>query len=338
MLSDTLLSPDFGYKQSRGDPDVYLRKRTRPNDQNYYEIVLVFVDDILCISHAPEDFMKQLAKIYDLRGPVEEPKIYLGSNISKKHLPDGTIAWSMSSDTYVKNMLNTVKALLQDKGRELRTTQRRGRTPLPANYKPELDVTRELDTAEISEYLQLIGMLRWAVELGRIDIALETALMSQYSASPREGHMEALYCIFAYLTLVPTGQIVFDPRTPHLDESCFQQNVDWKPFYGAVKEELPLDMPTPLGMPVMISCFVDANHAGNTVTRRSQTGIIIFIQNAPILWHSKKQNTVEASTFGSELVAMRVARDLIVALRIKLRYFGVPLNGPANVACVVITA
>jgi hypothetical protein len=145
--------------------------------------------------------------------------------------------------------------------------------------------------------------------------------------------MEALYCIFAYLTLVPTGQIVFDPRTPNLDESCFQHNVDWKPFYGDVKEELPLDMPTPLGMPVMISCFVDANHAGNTVTRRSQTGIIIFIQNAPILWHSKNQNTVEASTFGSELVAMRVACDLIVALRIKLRYFGVPLNGPANMLC-----
>jgi hypothetical protein len=155
----------IGYKQSRGDPDVYLRKRTRPNDQDYYEILLVFVDDILCISHAPEDFMKQLAKVYDLRGPVKEPKIYLGSNISKRNLPDGTLAWAMSSDTYVKNMLNTVKALLLDKGRELRTTQRRGRTPLPANYKPELDVTRELDTTEISEYLQLIGMLRWALNL-----------------------------------------------------------------------------------------------------------------------------------------------------------------------------
>jgi hypothetical protein len=165
MLYDTLMSPAFGYKQSRGDPDVYLRKRTRPNDQEYNEIVLVFVDDILCISHAPQDFMKQLAIVYDLRGPAEEPKIYLGSNISKSHLPDGTLAWTMLSDTYVKNMLNTVKALLLDKGKELRTTQRRDRTPLPANYKPELDVTRELDTTEISKYLQLIGMLRWAVEL-----------------------------------------------------------------------------------------------------------------------------------------------------------------------------
>jgi hypothetical protein len=59
----------------------------------------------------------------------------------------------------------------------------------------------------------------------------------------------------------------------------------------------------------------------------------LFVQNAPILWFSKKQNTVESSTFGSELVAMRIARDLIAALRIKLQLFGVPLSGPANVLC-----
>jgi hypothetical protein len=57
------------------------------------------------------------------------------------------------------------------------------------------------------------------------------------------------------------------------------------------------------------------------------------VQNAPIIWYSKKQNTVESSTFGSELVALRVARDLIAALRTKLRLFGVPLKGPANVLC-----
>jgi hypothetical protein len=100
-----------------------------------------------------------------------------------------------------------------------------------------------------------------------------------------------------------------------------------------VEEQKPYDAPVPLGMPVEISCFVDANHAGNVITRRSHTGILIFVQNAPILWFSKKQNTVESSTFGSELVAMRIARDLIAALRIKLQLFGVPLAGPANVLC-----
>ncbi|KAI2489367.1 Reverse transcriptase (RNA-dependent DNA polymerase) [Fragilaria crotonensis] len=92
-------------------------------------------------------------------------------------------------------------------------------------------------------------------------------------------------------------------------------------------------MPEPLGNPVTIHVFVDTNHAGNVVTRRSHTGILIFIQNSPILWVSKRQNTVETSTFGSEFVAMRHARDVIIALRYKLRMFGVPLEGPAQVYC-----
>jgi hypothetical protein len=185
----------------------------------------------------------------------------------------------------------------------------------------------------ISRYLQLIGILRWAIELGRIDIALETALLSQYSASPREGHLEAVYHIFAYLARHLNGRIVLDATSPLIDEDCFQHDIDWKPFYGDVNEEEPIDMPTPLGLPVEVSCFVDANHAGNLVTRRSHTGLIIFVQNAPIIWYSKKQNTVDSSTFGSELVALRVARDLISALRTKLRLFGVPMKGPANVLC-----
>ena len=60
---------------------------------------------------------------------------------------------------------------------------------------------------------------------------------------------------------------------------------------------------------------------------------IIFVNNALITVFSKRQNTVESSTFGSELVAMRICRNLLVALRIKLKMFGVPLDGPANVFC-----
>jgi hypothetical protein len=84
---------------------------------------------------------------------------------------------------------------------------------------------------------------------------------------------------------------------------------------------------------VPIHVFVDANHAGNVVTRRSHTGILLFVQNSPILWLSRRQNTVETSTFGSKFVAMRTGRDLIIALRYKLRMFGVPIDGPAQVYC-----
>jgi hypothetical protein len=92
-------------------------------------------------------------------------------------------------------------------------------------------------------------------------------------------------------------------------------------------------MPEARGEAVDITCFVDADHAGNLITRRSHTGILIFVQGAPIIWYSKKQNTVESSSFGSEFVALRIARDMIVTLRYKLRMFGVPLKGPASVLC-----
>ena len=92
-------------------------------------------------------------------------------------------------------------------------------------------------------------------------------------------------------------------------------------------------MPKPLGHAVDITCFVDSDHAGNVVTRRSHTSILIFVQNAPVIWYSKKQNTVESSSFGSEFVALRVARDMLVALRYKLRMFGVPMPEPAAMLC-----
>ena len=78
-------------------------------------------------------------------------------------------------------------------------------------------------------------------------------------------------------------------------------------------------------------CFVDADHASNTVTRRSQTGILIFLNRAPIVWYSKRQNTVETSTFGIEFIAMR--SEHIEALRYKLCMFGILSEGLTNVFC-----
>jgi hypothetical protein len=242
----------------------------------------------------------------------------------------------MSSETYVKNAVNTVETLLdEDEGEvryHLKTT---AKTPFPASYRPELDLTKELGPELLSRYRQLIGILRWAVEIGRLDVYLEVALLSQYLASPREGHLEAVYHIFAYLKAHKKCAVVFDPAPVGLDESAFANVTPehWRDFYRDITEELTPRMPEPLGRAMDITCFVDADHAGNIITRRSHTGILIFLQNAPIIWFSKKQNTVESSSFGSEFVALRTARDMIVALRYKLRMFGIPIIGPASMLC-----
>ena len=56
-------------------------------------------------------------------------------------------------------------------------------------YRPELDVTPELEPLEEAYYQSVIGILRWIVELGRVDICLEVSMMSSHLAMPREGHL-----------------------------------------------------------------------------------------------------------------------------------------------------
>jgi hypothetical protein len=213
-----------------------------------------------------------------------------------------------------------------------RTIQKK-KTPLPIGWKPELDVTKELNDAMVSKFRQLIGILRWAVELGRVDVLHETAVLSQFQALPREGHLEAAYHLFGYLKAKDKVKMGFDYRQPDIDETAFKHDCDWEPFYGEVEEELPTKMPKAYGYAVTTHVFVDSNHAGNMVTRRSHTGILIFVNKAPVMWFSKRQNTVETSTFGSEFVAMKIAKEMIVALRYKLRMFGIPIEGPTNVYC-----
>ena len=73
---------------------------------------------------------------------------------------------------------------------------------------------------------------------------------------------------------------------------------------------------------------MDADHTGDTVSRRSRTGFFIYINMALIVFHSKKQTTIETSVFGSEFVAMKQAMECNRGLRYKLRMMGVPLSGP----------
>jgi len=177
-----------------------------------------------------------------------------------------------------------------------------------------------------------LGILHWIVELSCLDILTEVSMLSAHNTLPREGHLEAMYHIFSYLKGQENSQVVFDLAYPDIDERQFH-NPDWTDFYPEACDKLPPSMPEPQGLPVEKLCFVDANHAGNLLTWHSQSGILIFLNKPPIIWYSKWQNTVESSTFGSEFIAMHIATDLIVSLRYKLRMFGVPLSGPANVFC-----
>ena len=162
----------------------------------------------------------------------------------------------MGSHSYVLAAVQTVRDLLAEDGRDLKTGKRPHKGPLLPGYKPELDVTDECDAEHHSRYQQLIGILRWAIELGRIDIQIEVALMSQYQASSRYGHLEGLYLIFHFLWKNPRRRLVMNPLEPSVDESSFHSFADWKEFYGNVEEADPPHMPESLGILVRITAFV----------------------------------------------------------------------------------
>jgi hypothetical protein len=178
--------------------------------------------------------------------------------------------------------------------------------------------------------MQLIGVLRWMCEIGRIDICTEVSMMSSHSAMPREGHLEVLLHIFSYLKSHSNSRLIFDPLEPKVNKDDFV-TCDWRDFYPGAEERIPPDAPPPLGKGVVLRLFVDSDHAGDKVSRRSRTGFVVFANHAMIDWISKKQSTVETSVFGAEFVAMKHGIETLRGLRYKLRMMGVPIKGSSYV-------
>ena len=144
--------------------------------------------------------------------------------------------------------------------------------------------------------------------------------------------------MYKYLEDHKRSKIVFDPTYVNINDdhvvpeerASFRAKY-MKELYPDAVEDLPPNAPIPRGKPVQVSLFVDADHAGDKMTRRSRTGVLIYLNSAPIMWLSRKQNTVEVSTYGSEFVAMRQAMEMIKALNYKLRMFGIPILERAKI-------
>ena len=341
----SIIQSELKFKPSKGDPDVYLKRKRKSNGDAYYAYLIVYVDDLLSIDVDPDAAIRQIGETFRIKeGSVGFPEMYLGANIRKWKAQDATgedvDCVAMGSNSYIKEAIRVVEERMKEYNLTF-SSKRYHNTPFTsASYRAELDATDYCEPSMIGFYQNLMGILRWACEIGRLDILLESSLLSQYMVAPREGHLAQALNIFAYLKRHDRSWMVFDPN---------KFDIEWKPMgtevppkerakimskiYPDAKDVDPPGMPEPLGEPMQLTMFVDADHAGNQVTRRSHTGIIIFGNMAPIQWLSKRQNTVESSTFGSEFVALRTAVEMIDGIRYKLKMLGVPLEGETRILC-----
>jgi len=297
-------------------------------DEGHYEYIATFVDDVIVFSKDPMKIMAELKKVYVMKG-VGKPQYYLGGDVVDvgEEWEKQGINTAFSAETYIRNCLPKLAKMCDLE------QFRKASTPFDEKYHPELDESELLDSLGISKYRSLIGSANWILTLGRFDIAYTLSTLSRYAMAPRMGHMQALMRLFGYLRVHPEGRILIDNSTPPIREKAdVTTGQTWTEFYPDACENLPVDMPKPVGQEAKITVYVDADHARDKVTCRSVTGIVMLIGNTPINWLSKRQKTVETSTYGSELVAARIAVDMVMEMRYKLRMLGV---GVEDTSCMV---
>ena len=318
------------------DPDVWMRPAKKADGTEYYEYVLLYTDDALVIAEDPERILRdQIGKYFKLKeNSIGPPQLYLGGNVRKVVLDNGVEAWAFGSSQYVKSAVKSVQAWLSKGENQRWKLPKHANTPMRTIYRPELDISNELTPELASYYQSLIGMLRWMCELGRVDICLEISMMSAHLALPREGHLEQVFHMFSYLNSHHNAELIFDPTEPDIDMDKFQQQ-DWTTSeFGHVigKEVVPSNCPQPRGQGFIMSAMVDADHAADSVSRRSRTGFLVYLNSSLVYWHSKKQTSIESSSFGSEFCAMKNLCEYLRGLRYKLRMMGIPVEAPVYIS------
>ncbi len=254
---------------------------------------------------------------YNLKLKGSGPLSYhLGAEFRRD--PDGTLC--MSAQWYVDRMIASFERMFGHKPKQYTS-------PMIPGDHPDLDTTDLLDEAGIQKYQSLIGQVQWAITLGRMDVHTAVMTMSGYRVAPRVGHLTRVQRIVGFLAKFRQAAIRLRTERPEYLSNIPDKEYDWEhTVYHGAEEQVPHDAPTPLGKVVDTVSFVDANLMHDTTTGRSVTGILHMLNKTLIDSFSKKQNTVETSTYGSEFVAARTATEQIMELRTTLRYMGIPLG------------
>ena len=304
---------ELKFKPSKADPDVWMRPEPGGTCNEY---IAVYVDDLAIAAKDPQAFCNELKKKYNLKlkgvGPLE---YHLGCTYKKD--PDETLA--ADPRRYVNKILESYERMFMEK-------PRKSRPPLEGGDHPELDTSELCDEHQTKQFQTLIGQLQWLISLGRFDIAVHVMSLSRFRAQPRKKHLDRAKRIVGYLLFLPDGAIRFRTGEPDFS-SLRDQEYDWtRTVYSGACEQIPHDIPKPLGKHVQTTHYVDANLHHDLATGKAVTAVLHFLNQTPIDAYTKRQSTVETATYGSEFVAARTAVDQIIDIRTTLRYLGVPIR------------
>jgi hypothetical protein len=112
----------MGFQSSMADPDVWLRAAIKSVGEQYYEYVMMYVDDILALSNNARAILEEIQDTFKFKkDKIEAPEYYLGAQLQKKPL-NGLQCWTISSQGYVKAAVKNVEETVKRKVRKLPTS------------------------------------------------------------------------------------------------------------------------------------------------------------------------------------------------------------------------
>ena len=265
---------ELKFKPSKADPDVWMRPEP---GGTCYEYIAVYVDDLAIAAKDPQAFCNELKKKYNLKlkgvGPLE---YHLGCTYKKD--PDGTLA--ADPRRYVNKILESYERMFKEK-------PRKSRPPLEGGDHPELDTSELCDEHQTKQFQTLIGQLQWLISLGCFDIAVHVMSLLRFRAQPRKGHLDRAKRIVGYLLFLPDGAIRFRIGEPDFS-SLKDQEYDWtRTVYSGACEQIPHDIPKPLGKHVQTTHYVDANLHHDLATGKAVTAALHFLNQTPIDAYTK---------------------------------------------------
>ena len=276
-LSDIL--QELKFKPSKADPDVWMRPEP---GGTCYEYIAVYVDDLAIAAKDPQAFCNELKEKYNLKlkgvGPLE---YHLGCTYKKD--PDGTLA--ADPRRYINKILESYERMFKEK-------PRKSRPPLEGGDHPELHTPELCDEHQTNQFQTLVGQLQWLISPGHFDIAVHVMSLSRFRAQPRKGHLDRAKRIVGYLLFIPDGAIRFRIGEPDFS-SLNDQEYDWtRSVYSGACEQIPHDIPKPLGEHGQTTHYVDANLHHDHATGKAVTAVLHFLNQTPIDAYSKRHHLV----------------------------------------------
>ena len=270
---------ELKFKPSKADPDVWMRPEP---GGTCYEYIAVYVDDLAIAAKDPQPFCEELKKKYNLKlkgvGPLE---YHLGCTYKK----DPHITLAADPRRYVNKILESYERMFKEK-------PRKSRPPLEGGDHPEVHTPELCDEHQTNQFQTLVGQLQWLISPGHFDIAVHVMSLSRFRAQPRKGHLDRAKRIVGYLFFLPDGAIRFRSGEPDFS-SLNDQEYDWtRSVYSGACEQIPHDIPKPLGEHGQTTHYVDANLHHDHATGKAVTAVLHFLNQTPIDAYSKRHHLV----------------------------------------------